>query len=78
MSRSFPMWILNSILTSTSGYASSVALCRRWRHIKVILGVLVAGDGEGVVDGDPAPVDAKEHGHGGHGGHGAPMVRRRR
>ncbi|KAL6128216.1 hypothetical protein ACLB2K_071572 [Fragaria x ananassa] len=66
MSRSFLMWILNSILTSMSGYATSVALCHRRRLIEVVLGVLVAGDGEGVVDGDPAPVDAEEHGRGAH------------
>ncbi|KAL6213546.1 hypothetical protein ACLB2K_012993 [Fragaria x ananassa] len=70
ISRSFPMWILNSIPTSMSGYATSVALCRRRRLIEVVLRVLVASDGEGVVDKDPAPVDAEEHGRGAH------MVRR--
>ncbi|KAL6222366.1 hypothetical protein ACLB2K_005758 [Fragaria x ananassa] len=70
MSRSFSMWILNSISTSTSSCASSFAFCRRQR-IEVVLGVLVAGDGEGVVNRDPALVYAEEHDRGAH------VVRRR-
>ncbi|KAL6188101.1 hypothetical protein ACLB2K_039495 [Fragaria x ananassa] len=65
MSRSFSMWILNSILTSTSGCTSSVAFgCRQ--RIEVVLKILVANDKDGVVNGDPALVDAEEHGHGAH------------